>query len=622
MLFDLQSDSLNTFLPGASYGMLWLVLLFNVAMAAALARLLLRVRNRWDEAAPVPADPAKPSAVPVPPPVSAPPPADTALRAAGKARSNGARHEGESNIRTVRTPPESPRSRNGSGHQMALRYPALPRSRRLDTVSVIIPTADSPDLLLTCLSTLRQAQGYLGLEILCVFSEPARQSQPICSRYDARMLQAKGPFCFSKSTNLGLRHATAPACLLLNNDVTWHRHGDLERLVRRLEQHPELAALGPVSDNIGSEHQKRDGPDPAGGLIDPRYALIGHCVLFRRELLEGVGNFDEAFQNYGYDEVDWFWRLRRQGYRWAVDETVWVHHAGTASFSSSDVRDGIGQSRALFTRKWDVDPIAPGVWDWPAPLVSIVMSSHNCGPWLDRCMQSIRACGLTDYEVVVADDGSTDETVSILRRWSSLLPLKFAAFSKAENVARAKNRALRMASGRYIALMDADDEIHPDRIPLLFAALRDTGADFAYGGFEIRRTFGEEQHAVISAARWDAEQYATTETNWVCPCATLYRRSVLEAGLLFDESLPAFEDYEWVLATSRAGFRITAVPGPPCHIYHQRGNTTLNSYEWLALRDGIRAKHALPQPPATLADNGRFAHEEKNGASTFRHPGQ
>lgn len=622
MLFDPQHALLSTVLPGSSYGVLWLVLLFNVAMAAALARLLLRVRSRWDDAAPVAADPAKPSAVPMAAPESAQAPAGSVVRASGRARSQDARREGDGGIRAVRTPPDLPRSPHGSGPRPIPTYPALPRSRRLDAVSVIIPTADSPDLLLTCLSTLRQAQGYLGLQILCVFSEKARQSQPICSRYDARVLQAKGPFCFSKSVNLGLRHATEPVCLLLNNDVTWHRHGDLERLVRRLEQHPELAALGPVSDNIGSERQRRDGPHPGGGLIDPRYALIGHCVLFRRELLEGVGYLDEAFQNYGYDEVDWFWRLRRQGYRWAVDESVWVHHAGTASFSSTDVRDGIGRSRALFTRKWDVDPIAPGVWDWPAPLVSIVISSHNTGPWLDRCMQSIRACGLTDYEVVVADDGSTDETVSILQRWSTLLPLKFAAFSKAENVARAKNRALRMASGRYIALMDADDELHPDRIPLLFAALRDTGADLAYGGFEIRRTFGEERHVVISAARWDAEQYATAETNWVCPCATLYRRSILEAGLLFDESLPAFEDYEWVLATSRAGFRITAVPGPPCHIYHQRGNTTLNSYEWIALRDGIRAKHAVRQPSAALADSGQPAHEEKNGASTFRYPSQ
>jgi mannosyltransferase OCH1-like enzyme len=190
-----------------------------------------------------------------------------------------------------------------------------------------------------------------------------------------------------------------------------------------------------------------------------------------------------------------------------------------------------------------------------------------------------------------------------------MLPIKSARFSKAENVSCAKNRALRMASGRYIAFMDADDEMPPERMPFLMAGLQRTGADLIYGCFEIRpsKWMPEAQATFVSPNPWDVRQFAVAKKNWIHPCATLFRREILDQGIFFDESLPSFEDYEWVLEVARRGFHIKEALGPSCHIYHKRPASTAESYDWAELRDQIQQKHALQSPVRQAFEQQKLA---------------
>lgn len=92
------------------------------------------------------------------------------------------------------------------------------------------------------------------------------------------------------------------------------------------------------------------------------------------------------------------------------------------------------------------------------PLVSIVMPAYNAAKTIGQSIESVQAQVLTDWELLVVDDCSFDETCSIVRGYaSSDKRINLISQSANGGPARARNVALRVAQGRYIAFLDSDD---------------------------------------------------------------------------------------------------------------------------------------------------------------------
>lgn len=96
------------------------------------------------------------------------------------------------------------------------------------------------------------------------------------------------------------------------------------------------------------------------------------------------------------------------------------------------------------------------------PLVSVVIPSYNCGPYLEATLGSVHRQTLSDYEVVVVDDGSTDDTLSILRRFQG--PRFRIQTQHRRGPAAARNRGIECSTGQYVAFLDADDIWAPDKL--------------------------------------------------------------------------------------------------------------------------------------------------------------
>ena len=92
------------------------------------------------------------------------------------------------------------------------------------------------------------------------------------------------------------------------------------------------------------------------------------------------------------------------------------------------------------------------------PLISVVVPVHNAASFLHRGLRSVLGQTLTDFELIVIDDCSTDESASILRRYSEL-DERVRLFSTERNggPGAARNVGLKNARGQYIAFLDADD---------------------------------------------------------------------------------------------------------------------------------------------------------------------
>jgi glycosyltransferase involved in cell wall biosynthesis len=100
-----------------------------------------------------------------------------------------------------------------------------------------------------------------------------------------------------------------------------------------------------------------------------------------------------------------------------------------------------------------------------SPLVSIVIPNYNSDQFLSETLESVLSSNYPEFEIVVVDDGSTDQSKLILEEWKIRFPGKISVFYQAnQGPSIARNYGIHQASGRYILPLDSDDKIHPDYI--------------------------------------------------------------------------------------------------------------------------------------------------------------
>ena len=98
------------------------------------------------------------------------------------------------------------------------------------------------------------------------------------------------------------------------------------------------------------------------------------------------------------------------------------------------------------------------------PIVSVVMPVYNTEAYLTDSVESILGQTFLDWELICVDDGSSDGSLDILRRYERSDPRVRVITRPNTGVARARNDGMRVAGGRYIAAMDSDDVALPERL--------------------------------------------------------------------------------------------------------------------------------------------------------------
>jgi glycosyltransferase involved in cell wall biosynthesis len=184
-----------------------------------------------------------------------------------------------------------------------------------------------------------------------------------------------------------------------------------------------------------------------------------------------------------------------------------------------------------------------------APLVSVVIVCYNQARYLSDAIESALAQTCTDREVILVDDGSTDDTGEVARRYSGVQYIHQAN----RGLAAARNTGLRAARGQYVLFLDADDRLLPHAVEAGLDCSREfPGSAFVCGAY--RNIFDDGSPAPTSPQqRVSAGHYRRLlEGNFIgMHAVVLYRRDLLEGEGGFDESLRACEDYELYLRMSR-----------------------------------------------------------------------
>lgn len=179
-----------------------------------------------------------------------------------------------------------------------------------------------------------------------------------------------------------------------------------------------------------------------------------------------------------------------------------------------------------------------------APLVTVLMPAYNAAPYLREAVDSILGQTLTDFELLVVDDGSTDETVEILNGYRDPR-LRVVLSPSNQGVTAALNRGLDLAAGRYIVRMDADDISLPDRLDKQVRYLDEHPEIGVCGGsihgFNDKREFDPP----VPHPQWHEPMACTLPFGTVLLHPTvIFRSELFRDGLRYDPDYPHAEDYE------------------------------------------------------------------------------
>lgn len=184
-------------------------------------------------------------------------------------------------------------------------------------------------------------------------------------------------------------------------------------------------------------------------------------------------------------------------------------------------------------------------------MVSILVAAYNCEKTILPCLESIAEQSYQDVEVIVVDDGSTDQTGSICKTFSEHDPRFRVIHQPNDGLSAARNTGLQAAKGEYITFVDADDLMMPDAVEKLISKTED-GAELVVGSYVEFR--GRYRNNVVHPNRtWRAEDFvsgfqeidAFLNFNW----GKLYSREIIQRnGLYFDSGLAWGEDHAFNLA--------------------------------------------------------------------------
>jgi hypothetical protein len=207
--------------------------------------------------------------------------------------------------------------------------------------------------------------------------------------------------------------------------------------------------------------------------------------------------------------------------------------------------------------------MAPATEDLATPLVSVVIPTRNRAHCLPRALESVQAQdGLGTHfgvETIVVDDGSTDETPRVVRRYSAVRSIHLPS---SRGVSAALNEGVRASTGAYITFLGDDDEWLPHKLVAqvsLLEAHREVGV--VYGQALVR--FGDRQHLYPDIGRAPSGWvFGDMLTDNFCGhhAALLVRREALARAGSFDETLTTFEDFDLSLRLARCA-RFLFAPG-------------------------------------------------------------
>ncbi len=250
------------------------------------------------------------------------------------------------------------------------------------------------------------------------------------------------------------------------------------------------------------------------------------------------------------------------------------------------------------------------------PKVSVLIPAFNASLWIRDAVDSCLSQEGVDLELVIVDDGSSDDTQDVLKSYGSKLIVESASHAGAS---AARNRAFSLSTGAFIQYLDADDYLLRGKLSDQATFLNATGADMVYGDWQ--RRFDKRDGSSKLGGQIDcrgAKDFLEFTLRRGLPVGSpLYRRHVIELVGGWNERLPTAEDFSFRVSVALSRAQCRHLPGLG-YVYRRHfipSLSTTNVYDGLFdhlevltwAHKSLQETDRLNEPYASLLAYGYFS---------------
>lgn len=376
--------------------------------------------------------------------------------------------------------------------------------------------------------------------------------------------ETDGSWSRSRALNAGFAHARGKVLVSTDADMVFSPKS-FEVIGQTLLDDPSLCLLLQCrdlpqdwSDFEVAEAGFRWQTFEAVSRLRPRWGM-GGMMAVHRDVYARIRGLDERMHTYGGEDIDFATRAKRAGQRllWVEDPDVRMYHMWHQPTRAQvevtkEARDAIEFNKGIVyndptfvrnTKKWTY-PLQGA-----APLVSVAIATHNRAEYLSESITSVLGQTMQDFEIIIVDDGSTDNTKTVVESFNDSRIRYF--YQDQAGVSAARNRAADESRGVYTAVHDDDDLMTPWRLQSQLDVIS-AGMHGSFGAFV---NFDEGTGAlklyrakVFTPGTIDETGGAPGHGTW------LVETSILKK-LRYDESLSSGVDNNLALRMVRSGFK-------------------------------------------------------------------
>lgn len=389
----------------------------------------------------------------------------------------------------------------------------------------------------------------------------------------------------------------------------------LEVQVKYLEEHPELDAVfglpcngdqgkRPEEEQVALAAHNRSNQEWVDTLLAVQNVPLGSCTaLFRRNVIDSIGYMDSKLKP--CSDLEWFVRFFKKGHKAEVIPYR-VHHCVENPHAVSRATP---ENMEIF--KSEIAYVRQKHRNYPVKF-TVAVPAYNAGKFIAQAIQSVKAQTETDYELLVLNDGSTDNTEEVIQA-NAFPQLKYFKFDENRGKVEAVNQMLARAEGEFFAVLAADDVLDPDYLAAVRAEFEnEDGLEFCASQTDFidadGKAFTDVNHPFLrieQASNKTREQWlARLWHGNVYFGAGTYRTEIVRASGGWDKNLGVIDDYEMYVRLLNRG-NIKIIERPLTHTRIHGGNMSLLKPQdaaklktWYGM---VRKRHYPPRPKVIIA---------------------
>jgi GT2 family glycosyltransferase len=358
----------------------------------------------------------------------------------------------------------------------------------------------------------------------------------------------------------------------------------------------------------GSDWKRFD----SSSRLNPRWGV--GMLFFPARAFDSTNGYEARMRTYGYEDHDFSARVRASGYpiRWEGSGEyrayhIWHKPVGQIAKTDQQVAQEYAANKVIFENERGVvrNVVDGGVGD--SPLVSVSIATRDRADLLEDALSSILCQTVQDFEVIIIDDGSTDNTREVVESFND--PRFRYFYQEAAGISAARNKALDVSRGRFTAVMDDDDIMPPWRLERSLASIH-AGEHGAVGTFV---TFSDVSGEMISWADPFPTLLGASMRGGFAGHPTWMIRTDVMRAFRYDETYTSAVDNNIALRMVRSGVKIRHA-GDVFNLrrVHDRQVTaTDQQFQGRGAKLNGRWLHA-GIPAATIQENNKRAQKTQN----------